>query len=103
MEEYGWTKAGEDVEMILQNAETLNNAINLTEADFKSQLINYNNNPVDKWCLSNACIKVNEKRQALIIKTENAKKIDGAVTLANLYEMLRRYKSDLRKLTGGEG
>lgn len=103
MEEYGWTKAGEDVEMILQNAETLNNAINLTEADFKSQLINYNDNPVDKWCLSNACLKVNEKRQALIIKTDNAKKIDGAVTLASLYEMWRRYRSDLRKLTGGEG
>ena len=103
MEEYGWTKAGEDVEMILQNAATLNNAINLTEADFKSQLINFNNNPVDKWCLSNACLKVNEQRQALIIKTENAKKIDGAVTLVSLYEMWRRYRSDLRKLTGGEG
>ena len=103
MEEYGWTKAGEDVEMILQNAATLNNAINLTEADFKSQLINFNNNPVDKWCLSNACLKVYEQRQALIIKTENAKKIDGAVTLVSLYEMWRRYRSDLRKLTGGEG
>ena len=104
MEEYGWTKAGEDVEMILQNAATLNNAINLTEADFKSQLINFNNNPVDKWCLSNACLKVNEQRQALIIKTENAKKIDGAVTLVSLYEMWRRrYRSDLRKLIGGEG
>ena len=103
MEEYGWTKQSEDVEMILQNAATLSNAINLTEADFKSGLINYNDNPVDKWCLSNACLKVNEQRQALIIKTDNAKKIDGAVTLASLYEMWRRYRSDLKKLTGGEG
>lgn len=100
MEEYGWTKAAGDVEMILQNAPTLSNAINLCEADFKSRLINYNDNPVDKWNLANACLKVNEQRQALIIKTENARKIDGAVTLANLYEMLRRYRSDLRKLAG---
>lgn len=103
MEEYGWTKSGEDVEMILQNAPTLNNAIALTEADLKSRLINYNDNPVDKWCFANSCLKVNEQRQALIIKTENAKKIDGAVTLASLYEMWRRYRSDLKKLTGGEG
>ena len=100
MEEYGWTKAAGDVEMILQNAPTLSNAINLCEADFRSRLINYNDNPVDKWNLANACLKVNEQRQALIIKTENARKIDGAVTLANLYEMLRRYRSDLRKLAG---
>ena len=101
MEDYGWTKAAGDVEMILQNAQTLSNAINLCEADFKSRLINYNDNPVDKWNLSNACLKLNEQRQALIIKTENAKKIDGAVTLASLYEMWRRYRSDLKKLTGG--
>lgn len=101
MEDYGWTRSAGDVEMILQNAQTLSNAINLCEADFKSRLINYNDNPVDKWNLSNACLKLNEQRQALIIKTENTRKIDGAVTLASLYEVFRRYKSDLIKLTGG--
>lgn len=101
MEEYGWSKQFGDVEMILQNAQTLSNAINLVEADFKARLINYNENPVDKWCLKNACLKVNDMRQALIIKTNDENKIDGAVTLASLYEMYRRYKSDLIKLVGG--
>lgn len=102
METYGWSKQYGDVEMILQNAPTLNNALLLVEADLKSQLINYNDNPVDKWCFSNACLKLNDQRQALCVKTENAKKIDGAVTLISLYEMLRRYRSDLKKLTGGD-
>lgn len=102
MEEYGWSRQYGDVEMILQNAPTLNNALLLVEADLKSQLINYNDNPVDKWCFSNACLKLNDQRQALCVKTENAKKIDGAVTLISLYEMLRRYRSDLKKLTGGD-
>lgn len=101
MSDYGWTREAGDVEMILQNAQTLNNALNLVEADFKSEVINYNENPVDRWCFSNACLKVNDQRQALCVKTENAKKIDGAVALISLYEVFRRYKADLTKLNGG--
>lgn len=100
MDEYGWTKQYGDVEMVLQDAKTLNNAILLVEADFKARLINYNENPVDRWCLKNSCLKVNDLRQAIIVKTENAKKIDGSVTLVSLYEMYRRYRSDMKKLKG---
>lgn len=101
MEVYGWYK-GENgaLEMVLQNAATLNNAILLCEADFQSQYINYNENPVDRWCLKNACVKVNDLRQSLLVKTENAKKIDGAVANVGLYEMYRRYRSELRQMEG---
>ena len=102
MEEYGWAKQYEDVEMVLQNAQTLSNAVNLVEADFKARLINYNENPVDMWCLKNSCLKVNDLRQALVIKTENAKKIDGAVTLVSLYEMYRRHRGEYQKIIGGK-
>ena len=101
MESYGWTKQYGDVEMVLQNAQTLNNALQLVEADLKAHLINYNENPVDRWCFSNSCLKLNDQRQALVIKTDNAKKIDGSVALVSLYEMYRRYRSDMRKLIGG--
>ena len=98
MEEYNWSKKYGDVEMILQNAQTLNNAVLLVESDLKARLINYNENPVDRWCFANSCLKVNDLRQALVIKTENAKKIDGSVTLVSLYELFRRYRSELKKL-----
>ena len=101
MEAYGWTKEYGDIEMILQDAKTLNNAINLVEADLKARLINYNENPVDRWCFSNSCLKLNEARQAIVIKQDDTKKIDGTVTLVSLYEMFRRYKSEFKKLTGG--
>jgi phage terminase large subunit-like protein len=101
MEEYNWTKQYEDVEMVNQNAQTLNNALLLVEADLKAQYINYNENPVDRWCFKNSCLKVNDLRQALVVKTENQKKIDGSVTLVSLYEMYRRYRSDFKKLVGG--
>lgn len=101
MEMYGWTKEYGDVEMVLQDAKTLNNAINLVEADLKAKLINFNDNPVDKWCFENTSLKVNDLRQALIIRTEDGKKIDGTAALVSAYEMLRRYRSDFRKITGG--
>ena len=101
MDDYGWSKEGGDVEMILQNAQTLNNAVLLVEAELKAKLINYNENPVDRWCFKNSCLKVNDLRQALVIKTDNAHKIDGTVTLVSLYEMYRRHRSEYVKLIGG--
>lgn len=98
MDSYGWARESEEMIMILQNAQTLNNAIKLAEADLKCRLVNYNSNPVDKWCLGNAALKVNELNQCLLIKKTMHKRIDGAVTLAILYEMYRRYRSEFREL-----
>lgn len=100
MEYYGWAKSGgddSDLIMILQNAQTLTNAIKLSEADFKHQLIQYNNHSIDKWCFGNAGIRVDEKG-CLIIKMETGKRIDGAVCLAILYEMYRRYRTEFKTL-----
>lgn len=104
MEYYGWMKSGgdeSDLIMILQNAQTLTNAIKLAEADLKHQLIYYNDNALDKWCLSNAGIKVDDKGYCLLIKQETSKRIDGAVCLAILYETYRRYRTDYKTLIGG--
>lgn len=101
MEYYGWFKTGNDdssdVIMINQNAQTLNNAIKLTESDFKHKLIYYNNHAVDKWCLGNAGLKV-DNNGSLIVKLETKKRIDGAVCLAILYEMYRRYRTDFKTI-----
>lgn len=104
MEYYGWQRTGgedSDLVMILQNAQTLTNAIKLTEADFKHQLIYYNDNPMDKWCLGNAGIKIDDKGFCLIVKQEVGKRIDGAVAFAILYETYRRYRTDFKTIVGG--
>lgn len=100
METYGWSK-GEELVMILQNAQTLSNAIKLVEADFRHQLINYNDNPIDKWCLKNSALQVDKFGQCLIIKQESAKRIDGAVCLAILYEMYRQNRTEFYQMIGG--
>ena len=104
MDFYGWQKTGDDdsdVIMILQNAQTLSNAIRLCEADLKHQLINYNGNVVDKWCFKNAGVKVDDYQRCLLIKQEARKRIDGAVCLVILYEMYRRYRTQFTQMIGG--
>lgn len=102
MNYYGWTKEDEELIMILQNAQTLSNAMKLTEADFKNKLIIYGNNEVDKWCLGNAGIKVDNNEMCLCVKKEQKKRIDGAVTLIILNEMYRRYRTEFKELISGD-
>lgn len=104
MDFYGWQRTGDedsDLIMILQNAQTLTNAIKLCEADLKHQLVNYNENVMDKWCFKNAGIKVDDYGRCLLIKQEMPKRIDGAVCLVILYEMYRRYRTEFKQLIGG--
>ena len=100
MDSYGWTKENEDLILILQNAQTLSNALKLCEADLKKQVINYNENKIDRWCFKNAGIKVDDRSQCLCVKTEKAKRIDGAVTLIILYETYRRYRTEYKQIVG---
>ena len=100
MDSYGWTKENEDLILILQNAQTLSNALKLCEADLKKQIINYNENKIDRWCFKNAGIKVDDRSQCLCVKTEKAKRIDGAVTLIILYETYRRYRTEYKQIIG---
>ena len=95
-EEYGF-----ETEMLAQGR-ALSNAMKLVEADLKSKLIMYQND-IDKWCLQNCCCEVDNVGNIQPVKArgQQSKRIDGAVTLIMLYEMLRRYRSDYRALIGG--
>jgi phage terminase large subunit-like protein len=87
---------GFDVEMVNQNADTMSNAIKLVEADLQAQRLNFQNHPIDHWCLGNASIRVNAIGQALIVKPHEraSYRIDGAVCFAILQEIYRRYRSE---------
>lgn len=101
MSDYGWTKENEDLILILQNTQTLSNAMKLCEADLQHKLINYNENKVDKWCFKNAGIKVDDYGKCICVKQEPSKRIDGSVTLIILYEMYRRYRTEYKQIIGG--
>lgn len=98
MREYGWTTDGDEqtraIVMIIQSAESLNNALRLTEADLRHQLLNFNENPVDIWCFGNAALKIDTYGKALCVKQQAKAKIDGTVATIILEEMYRRNRTE---------
>lgn len=94
MDDYGF-----NCEIILQNKDTLSNAMKLCEQDLKSKLINYNQNPIDKWCLSNASMEIDNSGKIMAVKINGQphRRIDGAVTLIIIYEVFRRYRNEISR------
>lgn len=98
MEDYGF-----DVEVIQQNAAVLSSPMKWVEADLKSRYINYGKNPIDKWCLGNASIKVDNIGRVMCVKMNNqpARRIDGAVTFIILYATFQRVRSEFLQAIKG--
>lgn len=93
---YGYSEKHRDPEliMILQSSDVLHRANRLVEEELKSRHI-IGLNDMDKWCLGNASLKINEKGQTLVVKTDNqsARRIDGCVSLIIAYEAFLRYRT----------
>lgn len=91
MEEYNF-----ECEMIYQNKFVMSPPMKLAEADFTSKLINYNQNEIDKWCLKNIGVLIDDLGYCMPVKQkeQKSKRIDGAVVFIILYEVFRRYRSD---------
>ena len=91
MDEYGI-----ECERINQNRFTLSAPMRLVEADLISGLINFNENPIDKWCLQNTSVKVWDTGHIMPVKIKGmpSRRIDGTASLINAYEIYRRYKSE---------
>lgn len=67
---------------IAQGAKTFSNPMKRLESDLKAKKINYNNNPITKWNLSNAAIKTDTNDNIALVKTSNPKRrIDGVASL----------------------
>ena len=92
MDDYGF-----ECEMIYQDKKTLSTPMKVCEADFKARLVNYNEHEIDRWCLKNAAMEVDNLSNCQAVKQKPSMRIDGAVTFIILYEVLRRYRSDFMK------
>lgn len=90
MDDYGF-----ECEMIYQGF-ALSTAMKLVEADLKDKTINHNQNDMDKWNLGNCSMEMNNLLQIRPVKVngQKGKRIDGALGLIIVYEVLRRHRSN---------
>jgi phage terminase large subunit-like protein len=101
-----WVKdmeeTGFDMIRIPQERRVMSSPMKLVEADLRSKLINYNSNPIDRWCLSNTALDIDKLGQIMPIKVQGTqiKRIDGAVTMIIGYAVLMQYRSEYMNLVG---
>jgi phage terminase large subunit-like protein len=80
---------------VIQGKKTLSSPMKLLGADLESKKIIYNNNPIDKWCLSNTAIEIDKNLNIQPSKQKNQKRrIDGTAALLNAYVVLQDKKND---------
>ena len=94
MEELGF-----NMEKVRQGVYSLSEPMKQLEADLKNKMINYDNNPILKWCLSNTQAKVDLNGNIQPSKLNSKyKRIDGTVALIIAYAVLNRYKIDYENI-----
>lgn len=81
--------AGFEMIKVIQGARTMSNPMKELEADLKEKNVNYNNNPILKWCLLNTAIEIDKNENIRPIKGKKSKqRIDGTVSLIDAYCVL---------------
>lgn len=94
MSDYGF-----ETEMIYQNRFVLSAPMKLLEADLRDQVIRFNDNEIDRWCLLNTSVQMFDTGHIMPVKIKHqaARRIDGTLTFIMCEEMFRRYKTELMR------
>lgn len=84
---------------IHQGKKTLSGPMHNLGADLKAKRIIYNNNPIDKWCLSNTSIEMDKNGNIQPHKgTNQRRRIDGTAALLNAYVVLQDKMSEYQNM-----
>lgn len=91
---YSEKRKDPDLIMIQQSPEVLHRANRLVEEELKARHI-IGLNEMDKWCLGNCALQINNRGLTLVVKVDNqsSRRIDGGVSLVILYETYLRFRT----------
>lgn len=90
---------GYQMQVVRQGVITLSQPMKELGADLAAKRINYNNNPLLKWCLTNTAIKTDENGNIKPVKGQSrTMRIDGTVSLLIAYTVLFNNMSDYQTL-----
>ena len=81
MQSHGFT-----LERCIQGPKTLSVPMQQLGAELQAKKVNYNNNPILKWCLTNTGVQTDRNGNIVPIKSQSAKqRIDGTASLLDAY------------------
>ncbi|XMA24674.1 terminase large subunit [Bacillus bombysepticus] len=84
---------------VIQGKRTLSAPMRKLGADLESKIVNYDNNPITKWCLSNTAIGIDKNLNIQPCKTSNQRRrIDGTAALLNAYVILQDKWNDYHNM-----
>lgn len=85
---------GFTMEPVAQGAFTWSQPMREMGAAFADKIVNYNNNPMLVWCLSNTAVKKSGLNNIQPVKITDKRRIDGAVSLLNAWVIYVKYYDD---------
>jgi len=92
---------GDIMEAVAQGPITWTAPMNELGAMLADKRVNYNNNPIFKWCLTNTAVKKSGTNEAIQpIKIQAHRRIDGLVSFLNAYTIYVKYKDDFLNIVG---
>ena len=87
------------MEKVIQGKYTLSAPMKSLGADLEAKIINYNNNPILKWCLSNTSIDVDKNDNIQPSKGRSqTRRIDGMASLLDAYVAFCRHREEYLNL-----
>ena len=95
------TAFGDVMEAVPQGPITWTAPMNELGGMLADKQVNYNNNPIFKWCLTNTAVKKSGTNEAIQpIKIQAHRRIDGLVSFLNAYTIYVKYRDDYLNLVG---
>ena len=88
------TDNGFDMVEVRQGFKTESAPLKQMKADLMDKKINYNNNPILKWNLSNVAIKQDDNENIMITKEKSRQRIDGVASLMDAYVIFVNKRSE---------
>ena len=92
---------GQGFQMVrcIQGAKTLSIPMQMLGADLQAKRLNYNDNPILKWCLANTGVMEDRNGNIVPVKQRDPKyRIDGTASLLDAYVGLHEHLEEFRRL-----
>ena len=84
----------------IQGAKTLSLPMQMLGADLQAHKVNYNNNPILKWCLTNTGVQTDRNGNIVPIKNQSPRqRIDGTAALPDCYVELYEHYCEYTSVT----